>query len=66
MVKEMFRMIWDIKATGVTILLVEQRLQDALTLSDRAYVLQTGKIVMAGLGSELIKSPAVKQAYLGL
>jgi len=66
MVKEMFRMIRDIKATGVTILLVEQRLQEALTLSDRAYVLQTGKIVMEGLGSELIKSPAVKQAYLGL
>ncbi|MDD4571342.1 MAG: ABC transporter ATP-binding protein [Clostridia bacterium] len=66
MVKEMFRMIKDIKQTGVTILLVEQRLKDALILSDRAYVLQTGKIVMEGKGEEFMNSPEVRQAYLGL
>lgn len=66
MVKEMFHMIKDIKENGVTILLVEQRLQDALMLSDRAYVLQTGKIVLEGRGQEFMNSPEVRQAYLGL
>lgn len=66
MVKEMFRMIADIKSQGVTILLVEQRLEDALSLSDRGYVLQTGKIVMQGPGQELMISKEVRQAYLGL
>lgn len=66
MVKEMFCMIKDIKENGVTILLVEQRLQDALMLSDRAYVLQTGRLVLEGRGQELMNSPEVRQAYLGL
>ena len=66
MVKEMFQMIRDIKATGVTILLVEQRLRETLELSDRAYVLQTGKIVMSGASEELMDSAEVKQAYLGI
>ena len=66
MIKEMFQMIRNIKATGVTILLVEQRLRETLELSDRAYVLQTGKIVMSGAAAELMGSPEVKQAYLGI
>ncbi len=66
LVKEMFHMIADIKSQGVTILLVEQRLEDALMLSDRAYVLQTGRIVMQGSGKQLMTSKEVRQAYLGL
>ena len=66
MVKEMFGMIQNIKEHGVTILLVEQRLQETLEMSDRAYVLQTGKIVMSGKASELMNSPEVKKAYLGM
>ena len=65
-VREMFRLIQKIKEQHITILLVEQRLDEALKLSDRAYVLQTGKFIMEGKGSELIDSPAVRQAYLGL
>lgn len=65
-VREMFRLIQKIKEQNITILLVEQRLDEALKLSDRAYVLQTGKIIMEGRGTELIASPAVRQAYLGL
>lgn len=65
-VKEMFRLIRKIKEQHITILLVEQRLDEALKLSDRAYVLQTGRFIMEGKGSELIDSPAVRQAYLGL
>lgn len=65
-VKEMFRLIQEIKDRHITILLVEQRLDEALKMSDRAYVLQTGRFIMEGKGSELIDSPAVRQAYLGL
>ena len=66
MVKEMFHMVRDIRATNVTILLVEQRLRETLELSDRAYVLQTGKIVMTGTAAELLDSAEIKQAYLGM
>lgn len=66
MVKEMFQLIRNIKSTGVTILLVEQRLRETLELSDRAYVMQTGKIVMSGTAAELMDSAEVKQAYLGM
>jgi len=66
MVKEMFKMIRDIAEHGVTILLVEQRLQETLEMADRGYVLQTGKIVMSGNAGELINSPEVKKAYLGM
>lgn len=66
MVKEMFQMIKTICAEGVTILLVEQRLQETLEMADRAYVLQTGKIVMSGNASELMDMPEVKKAYLGM
>lgn len=66
MVKEMFNLLREIKKEKITILLVEQRLREALNLSDRAYVLQTGRIVMSGTGEELINAPEVKQAYLGI
>ncbi len=66
MVREMFKLIRYIKELNITILLVEQRLQEALSMSDRAYVLQTGRIVMEGRGIDLIDSQEVKQAYLGM
>jgi branched-chain amino acid transport system ATP-binding protein len=54
-----------INATGVSILLVEQNLRRALAISHRAYVIQTGRMVLEGSGQELLESELVKQAYLG-
>jgi branched-chain amino acid transport system ATP-binding protein len=54
-----------LKTQGVTILLVEQNASTALTIADRAYVLEQGRIVLEGRGSELLKLPEVQEAYLG-
>jgi len=53
-------------ANGVTILLVEQNVHEALQISHRAYVLQTGRVVLEGEGKDLLKSDLVRQAYLGM
>jgi branched-chain amino acid transport system ATP-binding protein len=55
-----------ISSTGTTILLVEQKVRDALELADRAYVLQTGAIVQEGSGADLLKSDNIRKAYLGM
>ncbi|HXZ36777.1 MAG TPA: ABC transporter ATP-binding protein [Thermodesulfobacteriota bacterium] len=55
-----------ISSNGTTILLVEQKVRDALELADRAYVLQTGAIVMEGSGAELLKSDMIRKSYLGM
>jgi len=55
-----------ISSQGTTILLVEQKVRDALELADRAYVLQTGTIVQEGTGAELLKSDMIRKAYLGM
>ncbi len=55
-----------ISSNGTTILLVEQKVRDALELADRAYVLQTGAIVQKGSGAELLKSDSIRKAYLGM
>jgi branched-chain amino acid transport system ATP-binding protein len=55
-----------ISSNGTTILLVEQKVRDALELADRAYVLQTGVIVQEGSGAELLKSDSIRKAYLGM
>ena len=60
-----FEIISDLHKAGSTILLVEQNAQAALSIADRAYVLETGKIVKTGKGSELISDPDIKKAYLG-
>jgi branched-chain amino acid transport system ATP-binding protein len=60
-----FEIITDLHKAGSTILLVEQNAQAALSIADRAYVLETGKIVKTGKGSELISDPDIKKAYLG-
>ncbi len=60
-----FDIIGDLHKAGSTILLVEQNAQAALSIADRAYVLETGKIVKTGRGSDLISDPDIKKAYLG-
>ena len=64
-VKEIFGVIRQLKASGVTILLVEQMANQALAVADRAYVLETGRITLQGKGSELRRDPQVRAAYLG-
>ena len=65
LVKEIFHIIEDINRQGTTVLLVEQNAKMALSIADRAYVLETGKITMQGTGAELAASEQVKKAYLG-
>lgn len=65
LVKEIFSIIQDINQTGTTILLVEQNAKMALSIADRAYVLENGKIIMEGSGKELANREDVKKAYLG-
>ena len=64
-VKEIFEIIKDVNKSGVTVLLVEQNAKRALSISDRAYVLETGRIVKEGKASELLEDEAIKKAYLG-
>lgn len=65
LVREIFSIIEDIKKQGVTVLLVEQNARMALSIADRAYVLETGKVVMSGTGKELAESEDIQKAYLG-
>jgi branched-chain amino acid transport system ATP-binding protein len=65
LVEQIFNIIQDINEQGTSILLVEQNAQMALAIADRAYVLETGKIVMQGKGDDLLKDPSVIEAYLG-
>ena len=65
LVKEIFNIIEEINKSGTTVLLVEQNAKMALSIAHRAYVLETGKVVMSGTGEELAKSPDVQKAYLG-
>ncbi len=66
LVEKIFEVIGEIRKDGVTILLIEQDVQEALDISDRAYVLQTGKIVLDGTGQELLNSEMIQKAFLGL
>ena len=65
LVQEIFDIIQDVHKEGMTILLVEQNAQMALSIADRAYVLETGRIVMEGTGAELLTNEKVRTAYLG-
>jgi branched-chain amino acid transport system ATP-binding protein len=64
-VAEVFRVVEEIRSEGVTIFLVEQNANAALKIADRAYVLESGRIVLEGTGAELLDNPRVKQYYLG-
>ena len=66
LVTQVFDTIKRINAEGTTILLVEQNVREALELAHRAYVLQTGNIVLEGTGAELLESDLVRKAYLGI
>ena len=65
LVRQIFDIIRDIHKEGMTILLVEQNAQMALSVADRAYVLETGRVVMDGTGAELLTNERVRNAYLG-
>lgn len=65
LVDQVFEIIEDIRRDGTTILLVEQNAGKSLAISDRAYVLENGNIVLSGTGAELASSEMVKKAYLG-
>ena len=66
LVEEIFRIITEINRQGTSILLVEQNAQMALSVAHRAYVLETGRIVLAGSAKEIADNPQVKAAYLGV
>ena len=65
LVEQIFSIIYELRESGVTILLVEQNANKALKITDRAYVLETGKITLSGTGRELLEKEEVKKAYLG-
>jgi len=65
LVREIFEIIKNINSTGTTVLLVEQNARMALSIAHRAYVIETGSIVMSGTGEELSKSDDIQKAYLG-
>jgi branched-chain amino acid transport system ATP-binding protein len=65
LVEEIFSIIKEINSQGVAILLVEQNALMALSVAHRGYVLETGRIVLAGTGQELLHNPQVMKAYLG-
>jgi branched-chain amino acid transport system ATP-binding protein len=66
LVAEIFKTIQSLKKTGVTIFLVEQNARAALKIADRAFVMETGRVVQQGTGAELLASDHIRQAYLGL
>jgi branched-chain amino acid transport system ATP-binding protein len=66
LIQQIFDIITEICAQGTTILVVEQNAKQALTRADRAYVLETGRIVKTGTGAELLDDPSVREAYLGV
>lgn len=64
-VNEIFDIIKEVSSSGTTVLLVEQNAKKALSISDRAYVLETGNIVLEGKAEDLLKNDSIKKAYLG-
>jgi branched-chain amino acid transport system ATP-binding protein len=65
LVREIFNVVQRIRERGVTVLLVEQNAHMSLAIADRAYVLETGRIVMSGPAKELARDSRIKEAYLG-
>lgn len=66
LVDEIFEAVKTIRASGVTVLLVEQRLVESLEIADRAYVLQTGRVILEGNAETVRSHPHIRQAYLGI
>ena len=65
LVDQIFEVIRALKAEGQTVLLVEQNAFSALSLADRGYVLETGRVALTGTGSELVRDPRIRETYLG-
>ena len=65
MVNEIFDIIRSVSESGTTVLLVEQNAKKALSIADRAYVLETGNIVLEGNAKDLLEDDSIKKAYLG-
>ena len=66
LVDEIFQAVRRIRDTGLTVLIVEQRMAECLEIADRAYILQTGRVLMQGPAPEIRVNPDVRKAYLGL
>jgi branched-chain amino acid transport system ATP-binding protein len=66
LVSEIFQAVKKIRDAGMTVLIVEQRMAECLEIADRAYILQTGRVLMQGRSDELMGNPDVRKAYLGL
>ena len=66
LVDEIFEAVLAIRKTGVTVLIVEQRLAESLEIADRAYVLQTGRVVLSGSAAEVRDNPEIRKVYLGM
>jgi branched-chain amino acid transport system ATP-binding protein len=66
LVKQIFEIVKQINSRGVTVLLVEQNVNQTLNLCHRAYVLENGRIILQGSGKELLSDPHIKEAYLGI
>ncbi len=66
LVREIFAVIRRIREEGTTVLIVEQNVKQTLAVADRAYVLETGRLVMQGTGTELLNNEHVRTAYLGV
>ena len=66
LVSEIFKIVENVRKEGVTVLLVEQNVKHTLTMCDRAYILENGRITMTGTSKELLNNDHIKQAYLGL
>jgi branched-chain amino acid transport system ATP-binding protein len=64
-VESLFEAIWRVRDSGVTVLLVEQNATQALAISDRGYVMETGRVTRTGSGEELANDPMIRKAYLG-
>ena len=65
LVNEIFDIIESISKSGTTVLLVEQNAKKALSIADRAYVLETGKVVLEGNAKDLLENDSIKKAYFG-
>lgn len=65
-VEEIFKVIEQIRSDGVTVLLVEQNVSQALAISDRGYVMEEGRLALSGLASSLMTDPQIKKLYLGM
>jgi branched-chain amino acid transport system ATP-binding protein len=66
LIQQIFSIISEINQQGTTVLVVEQNAKQALSLADRAYVLETGSIVKSGTGAQLLDDPSIREAYLGV